>query len=103
MKTNSIVPYTGNNRATPFNPLSLTDPAGMQLATQANVDIFRRGSLAATREQCRAIVAYTAMESVMMLSVMEAQCYRAAPFGEERYKQIVDAYTAGAVAVIRNF
>ena len=61
---------------------------------------FRRADQEAAHEQCRAVLAYTAMENAAMLSAMEAFCYRTAPFGEERYKRIADAYTTGAVARI---
>lgn len=51
----------------------------------------------ALSDQCRALLAYTAMENTLMLSALEMQCYLQAPQGEQRYKAIVDAYTAGAV------
>ena len=77
----------------------LSKPAG--LATLPNslgvMSIQRRAGQEITHEQCRALLTYTAMENTMMLSAMEAFCYRTAPFGEQRYKQIVDAYAAGAI------
>ena len=104
MQTNSLTLPTANSLANPMTHLSFADAdGGIQLASQANIDILRHGSLSATREQCRAMLAYTALENVVLLSALEAQCYRTAPFGEERYKKIVDAYTAGAVTHIFKF
>ena len=74
-------------------------PSG--LATLPNsfgtIKAFRRAGQEVAHEQCRAMLAYTAMENAAMLSAMEAFCYRTAPFGEVRYKKIADAYAAGAV------
>ena len=84
---------------TPTGMTVIDRPTG--LATLANsfgtISSQRRANQEVAHEQCRAMLAYTAMENTTMLSAMEAFCYRTAPFGEDRYRRIVDAYAAGAV------
>ena len=67
-----------------------------RLAERANLTVLREAGQEAMREQCRAMLTHTALENTAMLSALEAHCYRTAPLGEERYKQIVDAYALSA-------
>ena len=80
-----------------------SDRMGTRLATRAHVNILRSASQEVLHDKCRALLACTAMENAMMLSALEVTCYRAAPFGEHRYKQIADAYAASAAARIRRW
>ncbi|MDR1704574.1 MAG: hypothetical protein LBS19_07800 [Clostridiales bacterium] len=54
-------------------------------------------------DACRTMLAYTALESVLTLSAIEAHCCQVAPNGAQRYKCIVDAYTAATAARIGRF
>lgn len=77
-------------------PLSVTDTLTTRLAGKEDIATLRKASQAVTHEQCRTLLAYTALESAMLLSALQAQAYRMAPFGEERYQWIVDAFATGA-------
>ncbi len=85
------------------SPLSLIEATGTQLATKTDMKILRRGSQAATHDLCTAILAYGAMDNTIMLSMLEGRCFELAPWGEERYKAIVNAYVTNAVIQIINF
>ena len=103
MQTNSIGFPTASGLASYPAPLSTTYLPNTPLSTGANVDVLRRGSLAATIENCRAILAYSAMENITMLSLMATRCYQVSPFSEDYCSNVLAAYTAGAVQCIRNF
>jgi hypothetical protein len=51
-------------------------------------------------EQGRALLAKTALDNLGALSALEAHLTQIAPSGEERYRQIVDAYALGAAQKI---
>jgi hypothetical protein len=70
------------------------------IATSENLGILRSCSQAVTREQCRALLACTALEGAMVLASIQTQCYRIAPWGEESYQQICSAYAASASGAI---
>ena len=84
---------------TPTGMSVIDRPTGLAAFSQnlGTISIQRRANQEVAHEQCRAMLAYTAMENTTMLSAMEAFCYRTAPFGEDRYRRIVDAYAAGAI------
>jgi hypothetical protein len=48
------------------------------------------------REQGRAMLANTALENAGSLSALEDHLCEISPYGSDRYKAIVDAYTLGA-------
>ena len=80
--------------------LSVIDkPTGLAAISQniGAISTYRRANQEIAHEQCRAMLAYTAMENAAILSAMEAACYRISPFGEDMYGRILAAYTAGAV------
>ena len=58
---------------------------------------------AALSDQCRALLAATAMENTLMLSAMEAHCTQVAPLGAHRFKAIADAYVIGTVKRIERW
>ncbi len=58
---------------------------------------------AALSDSCRALLAVSAIENTMLLSVMEARCSQIAPHAEQRFKAIADAYVAGAIEKIRRW
>jgi predicted mannosyl-3-phosphoglycerate phosphatase (HAD superfamily) len=63
----------------------------------------REGSeviIANMHEQGRALLTKTALDNLGALSALEAHLTVMAPYGQERYKQIVDAYTLGAAQKI---
>lgn len=93
----SIVPAKGTKTIAPYQPNQMN--AAMLLAA-ADKNTQMQLTKAAISDQCRALLACSAMENVLMLSVMEAHCCQTAPSGEQRYKAIVDAYTIGAVNAI---
>ncbi len=97
MQTNTLA--TWNNLATNM-PATWAGGRGAKLTTKAADEIMQKTHLATIHEQGRALLAYTALENTMMLSEMERTCYKVAPFGEERYQQIVNAYAASAAMKI---
>jgi hypothetical protein len=63
----------------------------------------REGSeviIANMHEQSRALLTKTALDNLGALSALEAHLTVLAPYGQERYKQIVDAYALGAAQKI---
>ena len=84
------------NNALTTTGSTLVIPAMTRL-TDTNAALIRSSGTAVTHENGRAALAYTALENTMLLSALEAHCYRIAPFGERRYAQIVDAYAVSAV------
>ena len=73
------------------------------LALRPSGKLLRNTSIAITHEQGRALLAYTALENAVMLSALEAVCYRTTPFGEQRYRHIVDAYAISAARRIEQW
>ena len=73
------------------------------LALRPSGKMLRNTTLAITHEQGRALLTYTALENTVMLSALEAVCYRTAPFGEKRYRHIVDAYAISAARRIEQW
>jgi len=66
-------------------------------ASYANNPTARNVTTAAFHEQCRAMLTKVTLDNVAALSALEAHLYRVAPFGEERYKTIIDAYAVSTV------
>ena len=83
-----------------FAPSNIADT---RLSVRENKALLRNTSIAVTHEQGRALLTYTALENTVMLSALEAVCYRTAPFGEQRYRHIVDAYAISAAKRIEQW
>ena len=56
--------------------------------------------IANMHEQGRAVLTKTVLDNLGALSALEAHLTVLAPYGQERYKQIVDAYAIGAAQKI---
>ncbi|MFV0485407.1 MAG: hypothetical protein ACK5MU_04275 [Candidatus Saccharimonadales bacterium] len=82
--TTSVAPYQPNGQSTAMM-LAAADPA-----TRKNV------MDAVMSENCKLLLATTALEGAVMLSLMETQLTSAVPSGAHRYKLIADTYTASA-------
>ena len=95
MKNNDYL-KTIDGMFAPLTPKTFSRIGSAPLIPRQTGEILRKTSAAITHENSRALLAYTALENTMMLSALEAVCYRTAPFGEQRYAQIVNAYAAGA-------
>jgi hypothetical protein len=94
MQNNGFFPVRSD--LVPMNPAALAPyPAG-----PVNPAAGRQVSKEALSDQCRALLAYTAMENSLTLSAIEAYCRQTAPLGEHRYKLIADAYAMAAAARI---
>jgi hypothetical protein len=73
----------------------------IQLAVQRESgEVIKNAIVANVHEQCRALLTKTALDNLGALSALEAHLTVLAPYGQERYKQIVDAYTIGAAQKI---
>ena len=90
MKNELIIPSVGTRLAT-------------QNATRAELAIVSQCRQDTLHDLCRVQLAHSALEHTMLLSALEAEAYRIAPFGEHRYKQIVDTYALGAARDIYDF
>lgn len=63
-------------------------------------EVVKKVIVANMHEQGRALLAKTALDNLGALSALEAHLTQIAPYGEERYRQIVDAYALGAAQKI---
>lgn len=59
-------------------------------------EIVKKVLVSNIHEQGRALLAKTALDNLGALSALEAHLTQVAPYGEERYQRIVDAYAYGA-------
>lgn len=84
-------------------PAPIVERVNDKLAERAASGIARNTYLEVSRDQGRALLAYSALENTMMLSALEAICYRTAPLGELRYTQIVNAYAKSAAKRIERW
>jgi len=84
-------------------PAPIVEKINDKLVTKAAGDIVRNTYLEVSRDQGRAMLAYCALENALMLSALEAICYRTAPLGDLRYSQIVNAYAASAAKRIERW
>jgi hypothetical protein len=84
-------------------PAPIVDIVNDKLTAVAANNLVRSTYLEVSREQSRALLAQTALENTMMLSALEAICYRTAPLGDLRYSQIVNAYAASAARRIERW
>lgn len=90
----SIVPVKGGTTIAPYQPNQMNTAMMLAAAAPATRQRITKEALS---DQCRALLTVSAMENVLMLSVLESHCCQQAPTGEQRYKAIADAYTMGAV------
>lgn len=65
-----------------------------------SIEIIKNTIVADIHEQGRAILTKTALDNIGALSALENYLNLVAPSGQERYKQIVDAYALGAAQKI---
>lgn len=63
-------------------------------------EIVKKTMVANIHEQGRAILAKTALQNLGALSALEAHLIEVAPNGQERYRQVIDAYAIGAAQKI---
>lgn len=84
-----------------YEPLSLS-PTG-KLTGKLRWDVQRESNEVAKKvivanihEQGRALLTKVALDNLGALSALEAHLTEIAPFGEARYRQIVDSYCLGA-------
>lgn len=78
-----------------FN-LQTTDRLTNRMALSAQregSEIIKKVIVANVHEQCRALLAKTALDNIGALSELEAQLTLVSPSGRERYQQIVDSYS----------
>jgi hypothetical protein len=59
--------------------------------------------IANVREEGRALLTNTALQSVGALTALEQHLIQIAPLGEARYRAIVDAFTVGAASAISRY
>ena len=63
-------------------------------------EVVKKILVSTIHEQGRALLTKTALENVGALSALEDHLFSIAPLGQERYRQILDAYAFGAVQKI---
>ncbi|MCL1976238.1 MAG: hypothetical protein FWG61_08780 [Firmicutes bacterium] len=95
MQLNNLM--TLNNTTALAVPASVSNGLNNKLANRSNFMTLHKTQQAMTHENGRAMLAYSAMENVALLSNFEAICCHVAPSGGHRYKQIVDAYALSAI------
>ena len=66
------------------------------LIQQGGSEVVKKALVSYIHEQGRTFLAKTALDNLAALSALEAHLTQVAPYGEERYQRIVDAYTIGA-------
>ena len=88
-----------------YEPLSLSTTG--KLTGKLKYSVQREGSeivkkviVSNIHEQGRALLAKTALDNLGALSALEAHLTQVAPYGEERYQRIIDAYALGAAQKI---
>ena len=74
----------------PFSPAAIL--AGCAASASSSL-AMRTAAALAVQEQCRAMLAQTALQGVAALSSLEAHLQLVAPTGSERYRTILDAYS----------
>ncbi len=84
-----------------FNPQTTGLMGKLKWAVQReSSEVVKKVIVANMHEQGRALLAKTALDNLGALSALEAHLTQIAPYGEERYRQIVDAYALGAAQKI---
>lgn len=74
---------------------------GMQRQTAREVErVQGQAIVAEVREQGRAFLTNSVLQSVGALTALEQHLIQVAPLGEARYKHIVDSFTMGAAQSI---
>ena len=77
---------------------------GMQRLTNREVERMQGQAIVAeVKEQGRAFLTNSVLESVGALTALEQHLIQVAPLGEARYKHIVDSYTMGAAQAISSW
>lgn len=66
-------------------------------------EIIKEAIVSNIHENARAFLTKTVLDNLAALSALEAHLTVTAPFGEDRYKFIVDAYAYGAAQKIRKW
>jgi hypothetical protein len=84
-------------------PAPITNALDNKVVTRTANQLMQRTFLEVSHDQARALLTYSAMENTMMLSALEAICYRNAPLGDLRYTQIVNAYATSAARRIERW
>lgn len=75
--------------------------AGMQRQTGREVErVQGQAVVAEVKEQGRAFLTNSVLQSVGALTALEQHLIQVAPLGEARYKHIVDSFTMGAAQAI---
>ena len=84
-----------------------THPAATAVQSRSNEMILGGGHGSTTalvasvfHEQCRAILAKTALDNLGALSAFEEHLISIAPNGESQYRKIIEAYAAGSAMKI---
>jgi hypothetical protein len=93
MERNGLPLETRETETRSLNGLNIRDKWALQ---REGGEVIREIIIAKTHEQGRALITSTIMENLGTLSALESHLTHMAPNGEERYRYIVDAYTAGA-------
>ena len=65
-----------------------------------NSNVLKNTVVSIAHEQGRALLTKSALENIAALSALENHLFKIAPLGQERYKQILDAYAVGAAQKI---
>ena len=86
----------------PYRPLPLTRPRTRRRVEVEVVRTEEEGALASAQLQVGHIVSSVAVHGVRTLADQAEAAYAAAPFGEEGYHAIVNAYSRCAVGVIED-
>ena len=97
---NPEIPFYGGRETSlvPANrALSPTAIVAAMSTNRANSMTARNATALAVHEQFRALLTKAVLDNTAALSALEAHLYRVAPFGEERYRTIIDAYTISSV------
>ena len=63
-------------------------------------EVVKKAIIANMHEQGRALITKTALDNLGALSALEAHLIQIAPYGQERYRQVIDAYALGAASKI---
>ena len=96
--------FSGNTGLSVLDPPNLSAPptpiTSTWLATRDSRQLSRRVDSSITHEHYRALLTQTALNNIAALSTLEARLCEVAPYGEARYKAIVDSYTLSAAKKI---
>lgn len=75
--------------------------AGVQRQTSRELErVQGQAIVAEVKEQGRAFLANSVLQSIGALTALEQHLIQVAPLGEARYKHIVDSFTMGAAQAI---